>query len=53
MAEPGPRGPAPPVNSQLTEAVGDARVLGRDPLWVTGVRRAAATPHNALWRHVG
>ena len=41
------------MNSQLTEAVGDARVRGRDPLWVTRARRAAATPHNALWRHVG
>uniref|UniRef100_A0A8B9XWB3 Zinc finger protein 511 n=1 Tax=Bos mutus grunniens TaxID=30521 RepID=A0A8B9XWB3_BOSMU len=46
-------GGARAVNSQLTEAVGDARVRGRDPLWVTRARRAAATPHNALWRHVG
>lgn len=41
------------VNSQLTEAVGDAWDLERDPLWVTGVRGAATTAHNALWRHMG
>lgn len=53
MAEPGrPPCSSLAMNSQLTGAAGHARVRGRDLLWVTGVWGAAATPHDALWRHV-